>query len=95
MDRTAHGALIVLMGLNSQPAPIITQRIVRRQLTLMGSLIYDHPRDFAEVTSKQGPGAGRVLRACYPMAEAEAAFRGAAEVPGKTWIRLHPGEGPW
>jgi hypothetical protein len=29
-----------------------------------------------------------VLRACYPLAEAEQAFRAAREVPGKTWIRL-------
>ncbi|MGD0241225.1 MAG: alcohol dehydrogenase catalytic domain-containing protein [Streptosporangiaceae bacterium] len=93
VDRVARGGLVVLMGLNSQPAPIITQRLVQRQLTLMGSLIYDHPRDFAEVTGKHGPGAGRVLRACYPMAEAEAAFRDAGRVPGKTWIRVQPPEG--
>ena len=80
------------MGLNSQPIPLVTQRIVQRQLTLMGSLIYDHPGDFAEVTGERGTGAGRVLRACYPMAEAEAAFRAAAAVPGKTWIRLQPPE---
>jgi threonine dehydrogenase-like Zn-dependent dehydrogenase len=90
VNRTARGGLIVLMGLNSQPVPLVTQRIVQRQLTLMGSLIYDHPGDFAEVTGERGPGlsAGRVLRACYPMAEAEAAFRAAATVPGKTWIRV-------
>jgi hypothetical protein len=29
-----------------------------------------------------------VLRACYPLAEAEHAFRAARKVPGKTWIRL-------
>jgi 2-desacetyl-2-hydroxyethyl bacteriochlorophyllide A dehydrogenase len=92
VGRAARGGLIVLLGLNSQPVPLVTQRIVQRQLTLMGSLIYDHPGDFAEVTGERGPGlrAGRVLRACYPMAEAEAAFRAAAEVPGKTWIRVGP-----
>ena len=56
----------------------------------MGSLIYDHPGDFAAVTGERNPGAGRVLRACYPMAEAGAAIRAAAEVPGKTWIRVGP-----
>jgi alcohol dehydrogenase/L-iditol 2-dehydrogenase len=93
VDRAARGGLIVLMGLNSQPISIITQRIVQRQLTLMGSLIYDHPGDFATVTAAGNRGAGRVLRACYPMAEAEAAFRDAGHVPGKTWIRVHPPEG--
>ncbi len=88
VDRAARGALIVLMGLNSQPVPVVTQRIVQRQLTLMGSLIYDHPGDFAAVTGEPTREPGRVLRACYPMAEAEAAFRAAATVPGKTWIRV-------
>jgi alcohol dehydrogenase/L-iditol 2-dehydrogenase len=94
VDRAAPGGLIVLIGQNSRAVPLVTQRIVQRQLTLMGSLIYDHPGDFAEVTGAPEPGrnAGRVLRACYPMAEAEAAFRAAAEVPGKTWIRVQPPE---
>jgi threonine dehydrogenase-like Zn-dependent dehydrogenase len=93
VDRTARGGLIVLMGLNSQPVPLVTQRIVQRQLTLMGSLIYDHPGDFAAVTAAGNRQAGRVLRACYPMAEAELAFRAAARVPGKTWIRVQGPEG--
>jgi alcohol dehydrogenase/L-iditol 2-dehydrogenase len=88
VDRAARGGLIVLMGLNSQPVPLVTQRIVQRQLTLMGSLIYDHPGDFAAVTGAGNRRAGRVLRACYPMVQAETAFRAAAAVPGKTWIRV-------
>jgi len=92
VDRAARGGLIVLIGQNSQPVPLLTQRVVQRQLTLMGSLIYDHPGDFAGVTAGPARRAGRVLRACYPMAEAEAAFRAAAEVPGKTWIRVQPPE---
>jgi alcohol dehydrogenase/L-iditol 2-dehydrogenase len=90
VDRAARGGLIVLMGLNSQPVPLVTQRIVQRQLTLMGSLIYDHPGDFAAVTGAGNRRAGRVLRACYPMVQAETAFRAAAAVPGKTWIRVVP-----
>jgi len=90
VDRTARGGLIVLMGLNSQPVPLVTQRLVQRQLTLMGSLIYDHPADFAAVTGAGNRRAGRVLRACYPMAQAETAFLAAAAVPGKTWIRVAP-----
>jgi len=31
---------------------------------------------------------GRVLRACYPLSDAGAAFATAREVPGKTWIRV-------
>ena len=92
VDRAAPGGLVVLIGQNSQPVPFVTETVVQRQLTLMGSLIYDHPGDFAELTGAPDPGrrAGRVLRACYPMAEAGAAFQAAAEVPGKTWIRVGP-----
>jgi 2-desacetyl-2-hydroxyethyl bacteriochlorophyllide A dehydrogenase len=88
VDRAARGGLIVLMGLTSEAVPVVTQRIVQRQLTLMGSLIYDHPGDFAAVTGEPNREPGRVLRACYPMAEAEAAFQAAGTVPGKTWIRV-------
>jgi alcohol dehydrogenase/L-iditol 2-dehydrogenase len=90
VDRAARGGLIVLMGLNSEPVSLVTQRIVQRQLTLIGSLIYDHPGDFAAATGAGNRRAGRVLRACYPMAEAETAFQAAAAVPGKTWIRVVP-----
>jgi hypothetical protein len=31
---------------------------------------------------------GRVLRAGYPLAEANKAFQAAREVPGKTWIQV-------
>jgi threonine dehydrogenase-like Zn-dependent dehydrogenase len=61
--------------------------VVRRQLRIQGSLTYDHPGDFGAVI-KRSLRPGRVLRACYPLAEAERAFRAAREVPGKTWIRF-------
>ena len=34
------------------------------------------------------PESGQVLRAAYPFEQALEAFQAAAEVPGKTWIRL-------
>jgi len=77
----------VLIGLGSEPAPLATEVVVRRQLRIQGSLTYDHPDDFAAVLSLD-LRPGRVLRACYGLAEAEQAFRAAREVPGKTWIRL-------
>jgi 2-desacetyl-2-hydroxyethyl bacteriochlorophyllide A dehydrogenase len=85
--RTAAGGTVVLIGLASEPAPLATEVVVRRQLRIQGSLTYDHPQDFAAVV-KRNLRPGRVLRACYPLAEAERAFRAAREVPGKTWIRL-------
>ncbi len=87
VQRTAAGGTVVLIGLGSEPAPLATEAVVRRQLRIQGSLTYDHPLDFAAVI-KRNLRPGRVLRACYPLAEAERAFRAAREVPGKTWIRF-------
>lgn len=87
--RAARGGLIVLIGQSGQPGEIATQTIVQKQLVLMGSLIYDHPADFASTLSDSGSTrAGTVLRACYCLAETADAFRMAREVPGKTWIRV-------
>jgi L-gulonate 5-dehydrogenase len=88
--RTATGGAIVLIGMSREPLSLTTQTIVTRQLTVRGSLIYDHPGDFAATISSPGRALrpGRVLRACYPLAEAGAAFEAAREVPGKTWIRV-------
>jgi threonine dehydrogenase-like Zn-dependent dehydrogenase len=87
VQRAAAGGTVVLIGLSSEPAPLATEAVVRRQLRIQGSLTYDHPGDFGAVI-KQSLRPGRVLRACYPLAEAERAFRAAREVPGKTWIRF-------
>jgi 2-desacetyl-2-hydroxyethyl bacteriochlorophyllide A dehydrogenase len=87
IGRTAAGGTVVLIGLASEPAPLATEAVVRRQLRIQGSLTYDHPGDFAAVI-KRNLRPGRVLRACYPLAEADLAFSAAREVPGKTWIRF-------
>jgi threonine dehydrogenase-like Zn-dependent dehydrogenase len=86
--RAARGATIMLIGLGERAARIDTGLVVRRQLTLRGSLIYDHPDDFAATLASESPAPERVLRACYPLADAAAAFRSARAVPGKTWIRV-------
>jgi branched-chain amino acid transport system ATP-binding protein len=90
VDRVAVGGTVVLIGLNSLPAPLATETVVRRQLRIQGSLTYDHPGDFAATIKLAGPELrpSRVLRACYPLAETAAAFRAAREAPGKTWISL-------
>lgn len=90
VDRTAPGATVVLIGQSMQPAAVVTQTVVQRQLTLRGSLIYDHPVDFPLTLAALGPGLApaRLLQACYPMEAVATAFAGAAAVPGKTWIRV-------
>jgi 2-desacetyl-2-hydroxyethyl bacteriochlorophyllide A dehydrogenase len=86
--RAAPDATVVLIGLAAAPVLVDAETVVRRQLRVQGSLTYDHPGDFAAATASASLRPGRVLRACYPLEEAEHAFRDAREVPGKTWIRL-------
>jgi threonine dehydrogenase-like Zn-dependent dehydrogenase len=86
--RAAPGANVVLIGLGGDAPRVNTGRIVRRQLTLQGSLIYDHPGDFAATIASAIRSPGRVLRASYPLERVSEAFRAARDVPGKTWIRL-------
>lgn len=88
--RTARGGGIMLIGMSDKPLSLTTQIVVSRQLTLRGSLIYDHPGDFAATLGipVRELRPGRVLRACYPLAEAGEAFAAARVVPGKTWIRV-------
>jgi threonine dehydrogenase-like Zn-dependent dehydrogenase len=85
--KAARGGTVVLIGLG-RSTRIDTSLVVRHQLMLRGSMIYDHPGDFAATLTSAIPSPGRVLRACYPFAEAKAAMRAAREVPGKTWIQV-------
>jgi alcohol dehydrogenase/L-iditol 2-dehydrogenase len=88
--RTVPGGSIVLIGMSGEPLPLTAHTVVTRQLTVRGSLIYDHPGDFAATLGSPATALrpARVLRACYPLAEAGAAFQAAREVAGKTWIRV-------
>jgi alcohol dehydrogenase/L-iditol 2-dehydrogenase len=46
MQMVARGGSVVVVGLADQPVSVVPLRLVRRGLRLIGSLIYDHPRDF-------------------------------------------------
>jgi threonine dehydrogenase-like Zn-dependent dehydrogenase len=86
--RAAPGADVVLIGLGGQATRVDTEMLVRRQLVLRGSLIYDHPGDFRATLASAIPRPERILRAAYPLHGAPEAFRAALEIPGKTWIRV-------
>ena len=90
LRRAAPGGTIVLIGMSGQPLSLTTQTVVTRQFTVRGSLIYDHPSDFAATlrSPAQALRPGRVLRARYPLAQAATAFDAARQVPGKTLIRV-------
>jgi threonine dehydrogenase-like Zn-dependent dehydrogenase len=52
----APGGRVVALGLGSAPAQFVPLGFVRRGLTLVGSLIYDHPADFRRAIQLVGEG---------------------------------------
>jgi alcohol dehydrogenase/L-iditol 2-dehydrogenase len=90
LDRVEGGTLLCL-GLDSRPLGLSAQTLVRRQLTLRGSLTYDHPADFEEVTALIADGRfspGRIITDEYRLDGAQLAFEGSGSTRGKTWIRI-------
>ncbi|MFG2024629.1 zinc-binding dehydrogenase [Streptomyces sp. NPDC048825] len=89
VDRAAPGATVVLIGLSPAQLPLTLDDVVRRQLVLRGSMIYDHPGDFTEALAELGQARpGAVVQSRYSLEEAQQAFAGAAERAGKTWISI-------
>jgi 2-desacetyl-2-hydroxyethyl bacteriochlorophyllide A dehydrogenase len=92
----ALGALVpggkaTLVGMNTGPLDISSHVVVSRQLSLSGSLIYDHPQDFADTIAALERGTvepHRVLHARYCLEAAAEAFAAVAGTPGKCWISL-------
>lgn len=92
LDRVASLGTVVLIGLHPADLPLSILELVRRQLTLQGKLIYDHPRDFSDTLSALDHGIlpSRVIGARFTADDAAAAFAQARTIVGKTWIDLSP-----
>ncbi|MGW0828530.1 zinc-dependent alcohol dehydrogenase [Streptomyces sp. NPDC002845] len=85
------GGTIVMIGMGIQPVPMSTMELTQRQLVVRGSLIYDHPRDFAETVAAVADGSlapTQVLHAEASPADAADAFAQARTAPGKSWVNL-------
>lgn len=82
------GGAITVIGQSTTPTAITTRELVQRQITLRGSLIYDHPLDFAAATRADPDGLARVLQSRTSADDAAAAFAGVGDVAGKSWIDL-------
>ncbi|MFF7265657.1 zinc-binding dehydrogenase [Streptomyces sp. NPDC008159] len=91
VERCAPGATVVLIGLAAERLPLTVDDVVRRQLVLRGSMIYDHPGDFTTALSELPEARpGLVIDSRFPLEQAQEAFSGATERAGKTWISLTP-----
>lgn len=82
---------VVVIGMSSQPAQVSTMDIARRQLVIRGSLIYDHPTDFADTIAAIADGVIAPEQVLLPGTRPEQAgdaFAQARTVEGKSWINL-------
>lgn len=93
LERAGNSAHVVLIGQPADPVALRAQLVVRRQLHLHGSLIYDHPHDFAtavESLARDPSALDVVLQAGFAPDDAQTAFAAARDVPGKSWLDLRP-----
>lgn len=95
LAKLAPGGRLLCLGLDNRPLELDAQTLVRGQVTLQGSLTYDHPRDFAaalDLISSDRLRPGRAVTDEYLLADAQTAFETAARARGKTWIRVDVAE---
>ena len=91
LNRVEVGGTLLCLGLDSRPLELSAQTLVRQQVTLRGSLTYDHPGDFevAIATIAEGQLApGRIVTDEYSLDEVQLAFERSGSARGKTWIRI-------
>jgi 2-desacetyl-2-hydroxyethyl bacteriochlorophyllide A dehydrogenase len=85
------GGTLVLIGIPHDDVPLSTASIVRGHSTVMGSIIYDHPRDFSETLAFIADNAlspSAILRRTFSFDDAQAALSSAMSIPGKSWIKF-------
>ena len=91
LDSVAATGTAVVIGMGAETVRLSTADLVRRQLTLTGALIYDHPRDFAQtiaaVTAEQLTPED-VVGAYFRPDDAAEAFTQARTVAGKSVLSL-------
>lgn len=91
IDHTAPVGRIILIGMAPAELPISGHDLVRRQLTVQGSLIYDHPGDFPDAIAAIDRGEidpDRVAQPGILPEQAPQAFAQARQIPGKAWLDL-------
>ncbi len=73
-----RGSQVILLGLSAAPASFVPLRLVREGLRVSGSLIYDHPADFARAIALVQAGTlrpSRIVRDVLPFAEMDRALQ--------------------
>jgi alcohol dehydrogenase/L-iditol 2-dehydrogenase len=91
IEMAAPGGRVILIGLGDRPARLDTAGVVRRRLQVRGSIIYEHPADFAATVGLVTEGRirpGRVVTRAFSLEQCDEALRAAPQVVGKSWISL-------
>jgi alcohol dehydrogenase/L-iditol 2-dehydrogenase len=93
ISSVASTGTVTLIGLSHEPVQLLTSDVVRRGLTIVGSIIYDHPRDFADTRDAVGAldlHPEHAVGVGIAPEHADAAFAEARSTVGKSWIDLRP-----
>ena len=85
------GGTLVLIGIPHDDVPLSTASIVRGHATVMGSIIYDHPRDFSDTLAfiaGHSIAPSSIIRRTFSFSDSRAALSSAVDVSGKSWIKF-------
>jgi alcohol dehydrogenase/L-iditol 2-dehydrogenase len=86
------GGTVVMIGIPHTDIPISIASVVREQVRVMGSLIYDHPGDFRETIGLLATHTVKPSEILVPPADFAAvaeAMAAASTVAGKSWISFN------
>ena len=87
-----RGSSVVLLGLSEKQASFTPLDLVRRGISIRGSLIYDHPEDFQSVIQLIADGQinpGQIISKYIPLADLEAGLIAASSGhPGKIVVQI-------
>jgi 2-desacetyl-2-hydroxyethyl bacteriochlorophyllide A dehydrogenase len=92
MADAPRGASVILLGLSEKPATFTPLDLVRRGISIQGSLIYDHPEDFQTVIQLIEEGKiqpHKIISKYIPLSEVQAGLQAAADGhPGKIVVQI-------
>jgi threonine dehydrogenase-like Zn-dependent dehydrogenase len=87
-----RGASVILLGLSEKQASFTPLDLVRRGISIQGSLIYDHPEDFQSVIQLIKDGKiqpHKIISKYIPLAEVQAGLQAATDGhPGKIVVQI-------
>jgi 2-desacetyl-2-hydroxyethyl bacteriochlorophyllide A dehydrogenase len=95
LELAEPGGTVTLIGIPHEEVTVSFAAIVRDQLQIRGSLIYDHPADFRatlELLARGAVAPSRILTAPCAFSAVGDAIAEARDVAGKTWIAYPAGE---